>query len=200
MRATRLLYRLNGGPEILLCSDCPTVWSSPITLGGLAECAPVTVTVIARNLAGNESTVTFNTRVDLTPPVIVCPDNVLASSPAGTAMSVRYPAPTATDNCGGSSTIACTPPAGSAFPMGTTLVQCTATDACGNRADCSFKVHVRDGCLLNIARAVKLTWPCGGVLQGASNPGGPWTDIPGATSPFYDDGTFPWHFYRVQLP
>jgi hypothetical protein len=36
----------------------------------------------------------------------------------------------------------CVPPSGSFFPRGTTLVNCTATDATGNQSNCQFPVTV----------------------------------------------------------
>jgi hypothetical protein len=47
--------------------------------------------------------------------------------------------PAFSDNCP-ATTVACVPPSGSAFPPGTTTVNCTATDASGNTATCSFAV------------------------------------------------------------
>lgn len=38
----------------------------------------------------------------------------------------------------------CNPPSGSTFPMGFTTVTCTATDASGNTASCSFVVSTFD--------------------------------------------------------
>jgi hypothetical protein len=43
-----------------------------------------------------------------------------------------------------SATIACAPASGSTFPVGTTTVNCTATDAAGLTGTCSFTVTVRD--------------------------------------------------------
>lgn len=40
--------------------------------------------------------------------------------------------------------VSCTPPANSLFPIGVTVVTCTATDAAGNTGSASFVVHVRD--------------------------------------------------------
>jgi hypothetical protein len=40
--------------------------------------------------------------------------------------------------------VVCNPPSGSVFPVGTTTVTCTATDAAGNIASCSFNVTVND--------------------------------------------------------
>jgi hypothetical protein len=53
---------------------------------------------------------------------------------------VNYSA-TATDNCPGV-IVACNPASGASFPLGTTTVTCTATDASGNTANCSFTVAV----------------------------------------------------------
>src|SRR5439155_59652 len=50
---------------------------------------------------------------------------------------------TASDNCPGSS-ILCSPASGSLFPVGTTTVNCTATDAHSHTDVCSFTVTVTD--------------------------------------------------------
>lgn len=41
-------------------------------------------------------------------------------------------------------TVVCDPPSGSAFPVGTTVVTCTATDSSGNTSTCTFTVTVQD--------------------------------------------------------
>src|SRR4029079_121048 len=50
---------------------------------------------------------------------------------------------TATDNCPGT-TISYSPVSGSFFPVGTTTVTATATDAAGHTATCTFTVTVVD--------------------------------------------------------
>jgi hypothetical protein len=55
-------------------------------------------------------------------------------------------APVVTDNCPGA-TFVCAPASGSCFPIGTTTVTCTATDAAGNTATCSFAVLTFDLCV-----------------------------------------------------
>ena len=40
--------------------------------------------------------------------------------------------------------VVCSLPSGTAFPVGTTTVMCSATDACGNVSNCSFTVKVED--------------------------------------------------------
>jgi hypothetical protein len=47
---------------------------------------------------------------------------------------------TATDNCNPAPVVKCSPASGSGFPIGTTTVTCTATDASGNSSTASFKV------------------------------------------------------------
>jgi subtilisin-like proprotein convertase family protein len=87
---------------------------------------------------------------DTQPPTITCPAPVTAvaaqTCPLATSGTVTFPAPTASDNCPGVTT-ACTPPSGSTFPVGTTTVTCTATDASGNTASCSFSVTLFAACL-----------------------------------------------------
>jgi hypothetical protein len=47
---------------------------------------------------------------------------------------------TATDGTDPSPTVICTPSSGSLLPVGTTTVNCAATDASGNQSHCSFTV------------------------------------------------------------
>jgi hypothetical protein len=49
---------------------------------------------------------------------------------------------TATDAIDPAPLVVCVPPSGSTFPLGTTLVDCTATDASGNQSTCQFPVTV----------------------------------------------------------
>jgi hypothetical protein len=50
------------------------------------------------------------------------------------------------DDVGGDITISCNPPSGSTFPMGSTEVQCTATDEAGNTGTASFMITVAFTC------------------------------------------------------
>src|SRR5262249_35186431 len=76
-------------------------------------------------------------------PIITCPASFVATPPVGQQCPpiVTYPPPSVADNVPGA-TIACSPPSGSGFPAGTTTVTCSASDAAGNRASCSFTVTV----------------------------------------------------------
>jgi hypothetical protein len=56
---------------------------------------------------------------------------------------VDYPNPTASDLVDGNNVaVNCSPPSGSTFPLGTTQVNCSATDRAGNKAEESFKVSL----------------------------------------------------------
>lgn len=79
------------------------------------------------------------------PPVITCPANfdATAATPGSTTAIVNFADPLVTDNCPGA-TVVCTPASGSAFPLGATTVNCTATDSGGATASCSFVVTVWD--------------------------------------------------------
>ncbi len=104
-----------------------------------------TITWTATDDAGNSSscqqTVTVN---DDQPPAITCPSNITVflplNSPA-TSMAVTYPAATVSDNCPGA-TVGYSVASGSVFPVGTTTVTATATDAAGLTSSCSFTVTV----------------------------------------------------------
>jgi len=80
---------------------------------------------------------------DTTPPTIVCPAPITVLDPANgpPGETVTFVV-AATDNQDPSPAVACIPPSGIVFPRGTTTVQCTATDASGNQASCSFPVTV----------------------------------------------------------
>jgi len=76
-------------------------------------------------------------------PVIVVPADITqeATGPNGASVSFNV---TATDNEDPNPQIVCEPASGSTFALGTTQVNCTATDASGNSASASFNVTVQD--------------------------------------------------------
>ncbi|MGA9768898.1 MAG: HYR domain-containing protein [Blastocatellia bacterium] len=129
--------------------NCPgvSVVSTPPS-GSTFPKGTTTVTSTATDASGNTATCSFTvTVVDTQPPIITCPANRNVSVPPGQPCGVvTYPAPTATDNCPGVTTV-CSPPSGSCFPNGTTTVICTATDTSGNTASCSFTVSTFNYCL-----------------------------------------------------
>jgi hypothetical protein len=125
-----------------------TVMCSPSS-GSTFPKGTTTVSCTATDTAGNQAACSFTVTVqDAQPPRIICPANIvwMTSAPNQTTVAVTYAAPTVVDNCG-SSTVVCSPPSASAFPVGTTTVTCTATNSSGNQASCSFTVTVYDVCI-----------------------------------------------------
>jgi hypothetical protein len=82
---------------------------------------------------------------DTTAPVLSgVPGDVVAEATSAGGAVVTYQAPTATDAVDGAVATTCSPASATAFALGTTTVQCTATDAAGNTATAAFTVKVAD--------------------------------------------------------
>ncbi|WNG45835.1 HYR domain-containing protein [Archangium minus] len=102
------------------------------------------VTVTARDQAKNSATCTFTVTVrDTTAPTLTCPGNVVAEATGAQGATVNYSPPTATDLVS-SASLSVNHPSGSTFPLGTTPVTVTATDAANNTTTCAFTVTVQD--------------------------------------------------------
>ena len=116
--------------------NCPgaTVSCSPAS-GSTFPKGTTTVTCTATDGSGNTGSCSFTVQVnDTEAPQISCQAlTVIGVTPAvgQPCASVSYALPAAGDNCPGVS-VACTPPSGSCFPLGTTTITCIATDASGN--------------------------------------------------------------------
>lgn len=107
-----------------------------------------TVTVTASNVCSPDATCTFNITVNdnQNPEIVNLPGDIIHSNDAGLCSAVvNWTAPTASDNCSGSS-IAQTagPTSGSVFPAGVTTISYTATDAANNTTTQSFTITVND--------------------------------------------------------
>jgi hypothetical protein len=119
-----------------------------------------TVTCTATDAAGNTGTASFTVTVqDTTPPTITVPNDIVVQATSANGAQVTFAVSaednvdgTATldgngftqDNVGGDISIDCTLPPGTTFPVGSTTVQCNATDAAGNTGTASFTVTVQD--------------------------------------------------------
>jgi hypothetical protein len=120
---------------ILITNDAPGAFPLGTT--------PVTWT--ATDPAGNSSTCTQEiTVVDTTPPTITCPGENIATTCTDAGGTVVEFTASAVDNA----TVVCEPPSGATFPPGLTTITCTATDASGNTATCSFQVEGECGGLV----------------------------------------------------
>jgi hypothetical protein len=120
-----------------------TVTFTPAS-GSTFAIGTTTVTYSATDAHGNTSSGTFTVTVqDTTPPVLSSVSNqtLEATSPNG---AVATYSATATDIVDGSDLVVFNSPSGSTFPLGTTTVHYSATDAHNNTSTGSFTVTVKD--------------------------------------------------------
>jgi len=140
------------GPNSTRCGNNVS-YPAPVVTGGCgaATCTPasgsffaVGITVVTCSIPGGANCSFTVSVLDDALPGITCPGTVNASaSPGQSSAVINYPSATVTDNCPGAS-VQCSPPAGTRFPIGTTVVTCTVTDTGGNSAGCLFAVIVSD--------------------------------------------------------
>ena len=116
---------------------CDPASGSPFALGDTqVDCS-------AADAAGNEATGSFTVTVqDTTAPELTLPGDLTAEATSAAGATVAFTA-TANDLVDGPVLVTCVPPAG-VFPLGTTPVDCSATDAAGNTGNASFSVLVED--------------------------------------------------------
>jgi hypothetical protein len=99
------------------------------------------------------------------PPSLACPADVrVTAAPGAGSATVAYGEAAAADACDPSPAVAFDPPPGTTFAPGRTEVLCTATDASGHAATCSFAVEV----LVNAASVRLGAKPEAVVLEGGS--------------------------------
>jgi hypothetical protein len=137
-----------GAPVVYSVSvvdlDPSPTWTCGPRSGSLFPLGSTTVACTATDAAGNTASASFVVTVaDTTAPSLSLPTSfaVDATSPGGAVVS--YVA-TATDGVDAAPTVACEPVSSATFPIGTSIVTCTATDASGNRASGRFAVTVKD--------------------------------------------------------
>lgn len=134
--------------------NCPGVTVAGVRSDGLPLTSPypvggTTITWTATDSGGRSSSCAQTvTVVDNEKPRIDCPDDIFAvtAAPGDVSVVVNYAPPTVMDNCP-TVTVICSIPSGASFPLGSTTVTCTATDASGNTESCSFVVTVFDVCI-----------------------------------------------------
>jgi hypothetical protein len=104
---------------------------------------PVTLTVMDNGHYSADCAATIIV-VDTTPPVILCPIQIVTNLPVGVSNAVvNFDTPPIIENCG-SFTAGCDPPSGSVFALGTTPVVCTAFDLAGNTNQCVFDIVLNE--------------------------------------------------------
>lgn len=115
------------------------------------EMFPLGTTIVTYSVTdqnGLSSSCSFEVVVeDTTGPVFSnCPQDITIEAGESCDAVVSWTAPGANDNCSTASMTQTHHP-GQTFPMGTTQVQYTATDAAGNVSTCEFSIHVVNGFL-----------------------------------------------------
>jgi len=169
-------FNLDGRPDLAVANDVPdgmvTILlgdgsgrftqpaGSPIGAGNITLSVAVgdfnldgKPDVAAANLVSDNVSILLNTCTaspcNQQPPTITCPGNIIVAAAASCPIATRAPANftvTASNDCGAVTSV-CSPPSGSTFPVGTTTVTCTAIDASGNTAQCTFTVTAFGFCL-----------------------------------------------------
>ena len=89
------------------------------------------------------ATVTIHV-LDTTAPTLMAPASIVLEATSSSGAVASWTDPVATDAVDGSIPATCASASGSTFPLGTTTVTCTATDAAGNSSSASFTVTVQD--------------------------------------------------------
>jgi HYR domain len=108
---------------------------------------PLGTTTVTCTAGDGEDTVSGSFQVlvqDTTPPAVAVPSPTEQEATGPNGATAAYGAAAASDVVDGPLVPQCAPASGSLFPLGTTPVTCTATDAAGNTGSGSFAVVVRD--------------------------------------------------------
>jgi hypothetical protein len=103
-----------------------------------------TMTLTVDDGRGGSASATVQITVqDTTAPALALPANIVVEATGAAGAAVNYTA-TAQDAVSGTVTVSCAPASGTTFALGTTTVNCSASDGVGNSAAGSFSVTVRD--------------------------------------------------------
>ena len=127
-----------------------------------------TVTCTVTDIKGNSATESFSIEVvDTTAPVISFPVAAAeAAGPGGAAVS--FAAPTAIDLVDGPRPVDCERGSGETFPIGATVVACSAADLSGNIGRATFVVTVTDSTAPTVTpppdQTIEATGPAGAVV------------------------------------
>jgi hypothetical protein len=108
----------------------------PFTVGALGANGQPSAAVFG----GPVTTAIDLQNVVLAPAEIVCPADMIEAAAAGQCSAAVNYTPPAVNGF----TVACSPPPGSAFPVGATTVTCVADNGRGSTSSCSFSVTVVD--------------------------------------------------------
>jgi hypothetical protein len=122
--------------------NCPGALTEVASTVG--TCSAV-VTVTTTDGCGNSTSVTYNTRIDNTPPTLTCPGPITVCGPGGVPAANIASVTGVTDNCPGTVTVT---HVGDVANSPSTIVTYTitrtyrATDVCGNFTECTQTITV----------------------------------------------------------
>ncbi|WP_119695761.1 HYR domain-containing protein [Microbacterium halotolerans] len=108
-----------------------------------ADLGAFTVDVNAETLPVDVEIVPQEPTPDTTAPDLMLPEDVVTEATGPDGSEVSYSA-SASDDVDGAIAPDCSPAAGTVFPLGSTVVSCTATDDAGNSSSGDFTVTVED--------------------------------------------------------
>jgi len=127
---------------VTVSGGCPPITTNCVPpSGSVFPIGATTVNCSATDSCGQSNSCSFT--VTVSPPLplsITCPSNITVTTTNPDGAVVNYTV-TVSGGCPPITTN-CAPPSGSVFPIGTTTVNCSATDSCGQSASCSFTVGV----------------------------------------------------------
>ncbi|MDS4059341.1 MAG: putative Ig domain-containing protein [Candidatus Contendobacter sp.] len=157
----------------------PVVACTPAS-GSLFTVGNTVVNCTATDFAGHSSQGSFTVAVvDTTPPAPVLPPSTTVEGNTRNGANVTLPAVTASDLVDTAPTVACNPASGF-FPLGNTVVNCTATDAAHNHSQGSFTVAIVD------TTPPQLTLPADLTVEG-DTAGGANVTLPAVTASDFVD-------------
>ena len=146
-----------------------------------------------------ETSVTF-TVLDPSPVEITCPSNIVVNCQSNNGAIVNF-AVTAHSTYDTNVPVVSTPPSGSFFPSGTTIVTNVATSLAGQSNTCAFTVTVLCDRSLKVFRGpngLTLVWSGLANLETASDPRGPWSNVVSGVSQHIISLTGQKGFFRVR--
>ena len=140
------------------CSDSGSgVVSATISQIISTEGSNQSATGTCQDLAGNSASNTqTGINIDKTNPILNLPSNITVEATSLAGAMVSYSV-SASDNLDAAPSFNCSPISGSTFVIGTTMVNCTATDQAGNTAFGNFNVTVQDTAAPVIAAHADIT-------------------------------------------
>ncbi|MGP8218916.1 MAG: BACON domain-containing protein [Limisphaerales bacterium] len=126
--------------NVTVSDGCPPITTNCVPpSGSVFPIGATTVNCSATDSCGQSNSCSFTVTV-LPLLSITCPGNITVTTTNPDGAVVNYTV-TVSGGCPPITTN-CVPPSGSVFPIGTTTVNCSATDSCGQSASCSFTVGV----------------------------------------------------------